>query len=56
MDRQKELEMLKQDSELTLEELLGQLPPEMLEDTGEEKNNSEGSGADDESDSSGEGR
>lgn len=48
--------MLKQESELSIEELLGQLPPEMLEDRSDERNNSEGSGADDESDSSGEGR
>lgn len=36
MSREKELEMLRQDGEIPLEELLQNLPPEMLEDRSEE--------------------
>ena len=46
MSREKELEMLRQESEIPLEELLENLPPEILEDRSEQSGSE---GSDDES-------
>ena len=51
VSREKELEILKQESEIPIEELLENLPPEMLEDRSEESGSEESDESPDEEES-----